>query len=122
MAFGYTVMDKVCLEGIALEATIGVYEWERDIKQRLELDVELHTDTRQAGLSDALDDAVDYTQAMKSIQSVVAVSKFQLLEALAEKLAAELLTLNKVQAVTLSLSKRSAVPLANNTRITILRS
>lgn len=115
-------MDKVCLEGIALEATIGVYEWERDIKQRLELDVELHTDTRQAGLSDALDDAVDYTQAMQIIQNVVATSKFQLLEALAETLAAELLALKRVHGVTLSVSKRSAVPLANNTRVTISRS
>lgn len=115
-------MDKICLDGIALEATIGTYEWERDIKQRLEFDIELHTDTRPAGLSDQLADAVDYTQAMTLIERVVTQSKFQLLEALADTLAAELLALNKVQAVTLSIAKRSAVPLAKNTRIIISRS
>ena len=52
--------DLVLIEGLAMETVVGVYDWERRVRQSLRLDVELRTDLRAAGGSDRLEDTIDY--------------------------------------------------------------
>lgn len=115
-------MDKVILQGIVLQCVIGVWPWEREIKQRLLLDAELTTDFSQAAQSDELKDALDYQKVVERVQTVAAESDFKLLEALAESVAALILEEFQVSSVTLTLDKGPAVKGAKSVAIKITRS
>lgn len=102
-------MDKVFIEGLEVDAVIGVYGFERGIRQRLRLDVEMDVDCRPAGASDALGDALDYHAAAKAVTALVEASDCQLLEALGERVAALLLRDFAARRVRLCLRKPGAV-------------
>ncbi|HAE90434.1 MAG TPA: bifunctional dihydroneopterin aldolase/7,8-dihydroneopterin epimerase, partial [Idiomarina sp.] len=53
-------LDEVLIEGLEVDATIGVYDWEQDIQQKLIIDLTLAWDCQRAGQSDSIDDALDY--------------------------------------------------------------
>ena len=80
-------MDKVYIKGLKTDAVIGVYDWERDIRQTLVLDLELASDNRAAAANDAIEDAVDYDAISGRILAYVADSEFELIETLAERVA-----------------------------------
>lgn len=84
-------MDRVFIEQLEVETVIGHHAWERDIRQRLLLDIDLGFDCRAAAASDALDDALDYDAAARAVTSMVEASQYRLLEALAEAVARLLL-------------------------------
>ncbi len=103
-------MDKILLKNMMFYAFHGVYEYERTIGQRFYVDVEYEVDTRSAGKSDNLNDTIDYTAIYACIKKITETKQFQLLEALAEHIAAEILALNSIAAVTVRVRK-PAVPL-----------
>ncbi|WP_426414711.1 dihydroneopterin aldolase [Aestuariirhabdus sp. LZHN29] len=76
-------MDRVSIEGLAVDAVIGVYEWEQQQTQPLVLDLWLETDFTPAFASDALDDALNYAAIAEQIRGFCEASRYQLLEALA---------------------------------------
>jgi dihydroneopterin aldolase len=80
-------MDRVLIEGLRLETTIGVYEWERRIRQRLVFDLELASDISRVAASDDIADALDYNAVAKRVRALVAASEFKLVESLAEAVA-----------------------------------
>ncbi|MGH8162522.1 MAG: dihydroneopterin aldolase [Gammaproteobacteria bacterium] len=80
-------MDRVLIEGLTLEATIGIYEWERRIRQRLVLDLELGRDIARAAASDDIADALDYKAVAKRVRALVEGSSYKLVESLAETVA-----------------------------------
>ncbi|MEQ8233598.1 MAG: dihydroneopterin aldolase [Gammaproteobacteria bacterium] len=80
-------MDIVFLNELRVDALIGVWEWERRIRQRLVLDVELGTDIRGAGESDDLTRTVDYKAVTDRIVEFTRASSYLLIEALGENLA-----------------------------------
>jgi dihydroneopterin aldolase len=102
--------DRIRLLGVACRCRIGVPEWERRKPQTILLDVALETDTRAAGRSDALSDAIDYHALERALRATAEASRFKLLEALAEALAAEALRLcPKARAVAVAARKRPAL-------------
>lgn len=115
-------MDKVFIETLETEALIGVYEFERHARQPLRFDVEMDFDNRPAGASDDLADAIDYAQVSDRIAALCLASEFQLLEALAEHIAACLLAEFPIQALTLRITKPKAVPAARGVGVCIRRS
>lgn len=103
--------DRVSLLGLSLRTTIGVYPEERRALRGLEADVRLSVGLRAAGRSDDLSDTVDYAALAERLRSVAAESRFRLLEALAERLAAEALAADpRVAAAEIALRKPGAVP------------
>lgn len=116
------VADVVFIDGLQVQALIGVYQAEREASQPLLLDVEMTLDTRSAGGSDALADTVDYAVVAQAIQAICAQSRFALVEALAEDVAAQLLRDFPIQAVLLRVSKPQAVAAARGVGVRIMRS
>ena len=103
-------MDRVFVHGLEVACTIGVKPEERRSPQELIVDLELETDCRPAGMADDPALAVDYKAVAKRVQALVEGSEFQLVEALAERVAAELLTgFPDVSAVRVRLAKPGAV-------------
>jgi dihydroneopterin aldolase len=86
------VVDIIYLHGIKVECVIGVWAWERQIKQLISIDLDMATDIRRAAASDDLADTLNYKAIAKRVQSYVGNSRFQLVETLAEKTADLLMT------------------------------
>ncbi|MBZ4040056.1 dihydroneopterin aldolase [Novilysobacter selenitireducens] len=102
-------MDHVFIEGLEIEALIGIYDWERRIRQPLVFDIEMAFDNRIPAASDAIGDTLNYKAVSKRVVQYVSESDFGLVETLAERVAAIILEEFGVQRVRLKLSKPGAV-------------
>ena len=76
-------MDIVFIRDLRIETVIGVYDWERKIRQTISLDLEMATNVRPAAVTDHIDDALDYKSVAKRLIQFVGESEFQLVETLA---------------------------------------
>jgi 2-amino-4-hydroxy-6-hydroxymethyldihydropteridine diphosphokinase len=115
-------MDKVFIEGLEIEALIGIYDWERRIRQPLVFDLEMAFDNRRPAASDAIGDTLDYKAVSKRLIAYVSQSSFGLVETLAERCAAIVLHEFDVEHVRLKLSKPGAVRGARAVGVLIERS
>lgn len=102
-------MDKVFIEGLEIEALIGVYDWERRIRQPLRFDLEMAFDNRRPATTDAIDDTLDYKAVSKRLIAFVSGSSYALVETLAEQCALLVLREFGVEHLKLKLSKPGAV-------------
>ena len=102
-------MDRVFIENLTVETVIGIFDWEREIKQAVSLDLEMDFDIRAAAASDSIADALDYKAVSKRLIGFIERSQFQLVEALAERCAAIVLEEFPVARLRLKLSKPGAV-------------
>jgi dihydroneopterin aldolase len=98
-------MDIVFLRGLRVNAVIGVYGWERQIRQTLSLDLELAADVAAAAASDDIADAVDYYAVSKRVTAFVEASEFRLIETLAERVAELVLSEFSVSWLRLTVAK-----------------
>jgi dihydroneopterin aldolase len=101
--------DRVFIEDLRIETVIGVFDWEREIKQAVSLDLEMAFDIRKAAQSDAIEDTLDYKSVAKRLIQFVESSEFQLVESLAEGCAKIVLEEFPVHWLRLKLSKPGAV-------------
>src|SRR5690606_13484391 len=95
--------------GLEIEALIGIYDWERRIRQPLRFDVEMAFDNRRPAATDQIEDTLDYKAVSKRLIAFVSASDFGLVETLAERCAAIILDEFQVGHVRLKLSKPGAV-------------
>ena len=115
-------MDKVLIDGLRVNAIIGVFDWERQVEQPILIDVAMWVDTRAAVLSDDLHDAVNYALVAEQITHLTQALKPQLLETLANQLAELILTQHPaVQRVQICTKKPLAVKSAQAVGIEITR-
>lgn len=115
-------MDRIFLQDLRVEAVIGIFEWERRIRQIVSLDLEMATDVRAAAASDDIDDALDYKGIAKRLQKAVEDSEFRLVETLAETLARIVVTEFRVGWLRLSVSKPGAIEGSRNVGVIVERS
>ena len=115
-------MDKVFIEGLEIEALIGIYDWERRIRQPLVFDIEMGFDNRVPAASDAIGDTLDYKAVSRRIVTYVQASSFGLVETLAERCCELILAEFAVRHVRLKLSKPGAVRGARAVGVIIERS
>ncbi len=101
--------DKVFIEDLRVETVIGIYDWEREIRQTVSLDLEMAFDIHKAGLSDSIEDTLNYKEVAKRLINFIQDSEFQLVETLAERCAAIILDEFAVGWLRLKLSKPGAV-------------
>lgn len=102
-------MDRVFIENLTVETVIGIFDWEREIRQAVCLDLEMEYDIRKAAASDAIADTLDYKAVSKRLIRFIEQSEYQLVEALAEQCASIVLAEFPVQRLKLKLSKPGAV-------------
>jgi 7,8-dihydroneopterin aldolase/epimerase/oxygenase len=102
-------MDKIFIHALKTEAIIGIFDWERQVKQTVIVDIEISADVRKAALSDSIDDTLNYKRVAKRVLSFVEDSKFHLVETLAEHIAMLMLEDFGIAWVRISLSKPGAV-------------
>ena len=114
--------DIIFINELTVETTIGVYEWEKAIKQKLVFNIELFTDTSISGASDNVDDTIDYALLSEDIINFVSSNKFELIELVAEKVSAIALNIDKVTKVKLTVNKPKAVAAAKTVGVCIERS
>jgi len=81
-------MDKIFLSELKIDTVIGIWEWERRIRQTVIIDLEMSADIAKAAASDDVADTLNYKSVAKRLQDFVADSSFQLVETLAERIAA----------------------------------
>jgi dihydroneopterin aldolase len=101
--------------------TLGMHEWERHVNREVCVDLALYTDISAAAASDKIEHAVDYSGVLRQIREFVAGSKFKLIEALAEGIAAECLSLPGVAHVDVTVEKVGASEIASRVAVEITR-
>ncbi len=114
-------MDTVFIEQLEVETLIGIYDWERRIRQPLWFDIEMDFDNRIPAASDEIADTLDYKAVSKRVLAYVGGSGFGLVETLAERVAELILAEFPVSRVQLKLSKPGAVRGARAVGVKITR-
>jgi dihydroneopterin aldolase len=114
-------MDIVFIEGLEIETVIGVYGWEREVRQRLRFDLQMAYPVAPAAASDDLAEALNYKAVADRLISYVESTEFELVETLAERCAAIIRSEFAVPWLRLKLSKPGAVPEAQAVGVIIER-
>ncbi len=114
--------DRICIRDLKLECIIGVNPGERAGKQLLILSVEVFTNLSVAGVTDSIDDTIDYSELAKRIAGHVENSSYLLIEKLAEEVARICLEPKQAESVTVSVEKPGALELAGKVGVEIHRS
>jgi dihydroneopterin aldolase len=115
-------MDKLRIDGLTLAASIGVRDWERQVRQRIVVDLAWDTDAGRAARRDDLADADDYSGVVRCVTELVGARHFNLIESLAEAIAKAVLERTSIARLTVTLHKPAALPTARDTSVTIERS
>ncbi len=113
--------DLVLIEGLEIRTVIGIYDWEREIRQMVRIDLEMAWDISRAGQSDDIADTLDYKAVSKRLISFVEASSFGLIESLAESCASIVLKEFDVPWLRLKMSKPGAVRGSENVAVLIER-
>jgi dihydroneopterin aldolase len=114
-------MDKIFLSQLSIECIVGIWEWERRVKQTVVIDVEMAADIRQAAATDSIEDTIDYKRVAKRLIAFVGESQYQLVETLTEQIARVIVTEFGVTWVRIRLNKRGAIRGARDVGIEIER-
>jgi dihydroneopterin aldolase len=80
-------MDKIFLDELKIDTIIGIWDWERKIRQTVVIDLEMSADIATAAATDDVADTLNYKAVAKRLQQFVGESSFQLVETLAERIA-----------------------------------
>ena len=114
-------LDKIFVQGLEIECVIGVWEWERQITQKLIIDLEMGWDIAPAAKTDALEDTLSYKDVAKRVSAFVIETKANLVETLAEGIATLLQDEFAVPWCRVRINKRGAVTGARDVGVDIER-
>jgi dihydroneopterin aldolase len=112
-------MDQLTISGLAINTKIGVYQWEKSIKQQLLIDIVIPTDI--SNYHDQIDNAVDYDKLCEQVTTYVESHQFALIETVAENIAELIKSHFAVNQLTVTVSKPHAIKNAANVAITVTR-
>jgi dihydroneopterin aldolase len=104
-----TVADTIFLHDLRIKTIVGIWDWERRIRQTVSIDLEMGADIRKAARTDRIEDALDYKQIAKRVQQFVEDSSYQLVETLAENVATVVLGEFDVPWITVRVNKPGAI-------------
>jgi 7,8-dihydroneopterin aldolase/epimerase/oxygenase len=102
-------MDKIFIHALKTETIVGIFDWERQVKQTVVMDIEISADIAKAAASDCIDDTLNYKGVAKRVLAFVDGSSFHLVETLAQHIAMLILEEFGVSWVRISLSKPGAI-------------
>jgi len=113
--------DTIFLTDLRIETIVGIWDWERKIRQTVSIDLELGADIRRAAETDDIADTLNYKKVAKRIQQFVSESEFQLVETMAEKIAAIVLDEFEVPWIQVRVNKPGAIRGARDVGVRIRR-
>jgi dihydroneopterin aldolase len=102
-------MDIVFIRELKIDTVVGIYDWERRIRQQVVLDLDMGMDLKPAAKSGRIEDTLDYKAVAKRVVQHVGGKEFQLVETLAEEVAAIVMQEFKIRWVKVTLHKPGAV-------------
>lgn len=102
-------MDIVYIRDLRIDTIIGIYDWEREVRQTVSLDLEMAADIRQAAATDDIQYALNYKSVAKRLIQFIGDSEFQLVETMAEEVTNIVRKEFQVPWVKLRLSKPGAL-------------
>ena len=114
-------MDKVFINNLQVETIIGIFSWEREVRQVVSVDLVMDFDNKKAAKSDDIEDALDYKKIGKRVTNYVERSRFKLVERLAEQIAKLVLKEFPVSRLTVSVTKPGALRGSESVGISITR-
>jgi dihydroneopterin aldolase len=114
-------VDIIYIKELEVETVIGIYDWERKIRQRVTLDLEMGADIRPAAVGEDIDKTVSYKDVSERLIAFIEHSEFLLVETMAEQIAQIVLDEFPVPWVRLRLGKPGAVPAAKDVGVIIER-
>jgi dihydroneopterin aldolase len=115
-------MDKIFLKELTTETVIGIFDWEREVKQTIAIDLEMSADIRRAARTDSIQDTLNYKAVAKRLLAFIQESRYQLVETLAEEIARLVLTEFPVEWVKVTLHKPGAIRHSRDVGVMIERS
>jgi dihydroneopterin aldolase len=114
-------MDTIFLNDLRVETVIGIFDWERKVRQTISIDLEMAADIRRAAATDAIEDTLNYKAVAKRLIGFVEASDFGLVETLAERIAEIVVTEFDVPRVKVTLHKPGAVRGSKDVGVIIAR-
>lgn len=114
-------MDIISINRLDICCIIGCNPPERVNRQHIFVTVNLHCDCHAAGISDDLNDTVDYYALSQRIATLAEEGQFRLIEALAESICAHCLSIERVKAVDVIVEKPNAIKNAASASVSITR-
>lgn len=114
-------MDTIFIEQLAIETTIGIYDWEQSVKQLLLIDIDIAWDNRKSAKSDNILETLNYADVAMMVTQYVERNKFFLIERVAEEIAELLLTRFKLSKIKIKVCKPGAVVNARQVGVSIER-
>jgi len=114
-------MDKVFINNLQVETIIGIFDWEREVRQVVSIDLEMEFDNKRAAKSDDIEEALDYKKVGKRVSAFVEESKYKLVERLAEQIAKLVLKEFPISSLTVSVMKPGAMRGSESVGIRITR-
>lgn len=113
--------DTIFLQDLKVETIVGIWDWERKIRQTVSIDIEMAADVAKAAETDNIEGTLNYKAVAKRVQQFVGDSEYQLVETLAEKIAKTILTEFDIAWIQLRVSKPGAIRNAKNVGVVIRR-
>lgn len=114
-------MDIVFIDTLSVSTTIGVYDWEKEIKQRLLISLEMGWDNRKAAASDDVKECLDYAKVTECVTHYVTQRRFELVERVAEEIATLLLNEFSLPWIKVKVVKPDAIKHAHGVGVVIER-
>lgn len=114
-------MDTIFISELKLDALIGIYAWEHEVPQTLQIDVELAVDARRSAQSGRIGDTVDYAKVVKRITETATSRHYTLIEKLVEDIAAMVLHEFNTPWVRVSIAKLAPLRNVKKLGVTIER-
>ena len=114
-------MDSIFLSDMKVETIVGIWDWERKIRQTVSIDLQMGADIRRAAASDSIDDTLNYKLVAKRVQQFVSDSSFKLVETLAENIAEVVISEFEVPWVEVRVNKPGAIRGARDVGVKIRR-
>ena len=113
--------DIIYIKDLRIKTIIGIFDWERKVKQEVSIDMEFPFDCKKAAATDTIEDTIDYKAITKCVIKFVEDSSFQLQETLAESIASLVKNEYGVKSIKLRVSKPGALRGAKDVGLIIYR-
>ena len=113
--------DFIFLEGLQTHCVIGIFGWERNVKQKIWIDLKVPTDAGRAARRDRIEDTLNYKDVAKFLHREIPKTRFRLVESLAEYIANRCLDKFGLKTITVRISKPGAIRRAKNVGVEVTR-
>jgi dihydroneopterin aldolase len=113
--------DTIYLQDLRIDTIVGIWDWERKIRQTVSIDLRMAADIRKAAANDDIESTLNYKLVAKRVQQFVEDAEFKLVETMAEKIAAMILEEFDMPWIEVTVSKPRAIRNAENVGVNIRR-